>query len=71
MGINISHPCSGCSSCNTFLEPGEKKTETSQSGGFILGIGSVDISITAAAENAATKIITKKAMVFGPIIIIT
>ena len=68
--INLTHTCSGCSSCGTTLDPGAVKTENTREVGFIIGLGSIEISASAWANNA--EIISKKVngFVFGPLIII-
>lgn len=69
-GINVNHSCSGCDQCNSSINPGEQKTETSLEGGFIFGIGSIDILLSVSADNAETINLSKTGLVIGPIIII-
>ncbi len=68
--INLTHTCSGCSVCESTLDPGAVKTENTRESGFIFGLGSIEISASAWANNA--EIISKKAngFVFGPLLII-
>ncbi|GAH02091.1 unnamed protein product, partial [marine sediment metagenome] len=68
--INLTHTCSGCSECGTTLDPGAVKTENTGEAGFIIGLGSIEVSASAWANNA--EIISKKTngFVFGPLIII-
>jgi rhodanese-related sulfurtransferase len=69
-GINLTHTCSGCDVCGSTLDPSAIKTENTRESGFILGFGTIEVSVSAWANNA--EIITKKVsgVVFGPLIII-
>jgi len=68
--INIYHECSGCSSCGTILEPGAIKTENTLEAGLILGIGPIEINITAGASNADTITSNANGFVIGFFVII-
>jgi rhodanese-related sulfurtransferase len=69
-GINVEHTCSGCSSCGTTLEPDAIKTENSIEAGFILGIGNIDITASAWADNADEVSVSTTGFVIGPFIIL-
>lgn len=69
--INLTHVCTGCDVCGTTLEPGGIKTENTRESGIILGLGSIEVTISVWAKNAE-KIVNKfNGFVFGPIIIIS
>lgn len=69
--INLTHTCSGCDTCGSTLDPNAIKTENTRESGTILGLGNIEISVSAWANNAET--ITKKirGVVFGPLVIIS
>ncbi len=66
--INISKTCSGCGHCNTTIAPNASKIECTDK--FILGLGNVEITVTAEAENANKVTSTKNGLVFGFLILI-
>ena len=68
--IDIQHDCGGCSQCGTTLASGSIKTENSLEAGFIIGLGSIEITITASASNANEISKTVNGLVIGPFIII-
>ena len=68
--INVYHECTGCASCGTTLEPGAIKTETTKEAGLILGIGPIDIELTAGATNAPAVTETASGFVIGMFVII-
>lgn len=69
--IDIYHECSGCSQCDTTLDPGAIKTESTLEEGYIIGFGQVEITVTASASNADEVTKTLNGLVIGPFIIIT
>ena len=68
--IDVLKECSGCSSCGTTLAPGAIKTESTLEATFIIGLGSVDITVTSSASNADEISQSVKGTVLGPLIII-
>ena len=60
--------CSGCTSCNTSIAPGETKTECTDQ--FIFGIGPVDIIATANATGLPSIEKTTTGFVLGPFILV-
>jgi hypothetical protein len=70
-GIDIVHICSGCSSCGTSLESGSIKTENTRESGFIFGVGSIEITASAWADNADGVSVTASGYIIGPFIIIS
>lgn len=68
--IDIQHDCSGCDACGTTLASGGIKTENTLEAGFIIGLGSVEITVTASATNANEVTKTVNGLVIGPFIII-
>ena len=68
--IDIQHDCGGCSQCGTTLASGGIKTENSLEAGFIIGLGMVEITVTASASNANEVSRTVNGIVIGPFIII-
>ncbi|MBS3778577.1 MAG: hypothetical protein KGY50_04740 [Candidatus Thermoplasmatota archaeon] len=69
-GVDLVHECSGsCSECVP-LEPGAIKSENTLEAGFLFGIGAVEITTSAGANNAATKSMEKTGFVLGPIVLI-
>jgi hypothetical protein len=64
--IDIQHDCGGCSECGTTLEVGSIKTENSLEAGFIIGLGNIEITVTASASNANEVSKTVNALVIGP-----
>lgn len=69
--IDIQHDCGGCSQCGTTLASGGIKTESSLEAGFIIGLGMIEITVTASASNANEVSRTVNGIVIGPFIIIT
>ena len=68
--INIQHECGGCGQCGTTLISGSIKTENSLEAGYIFGIGTLEIIVTASASNANEISETVNGLVIGPFIII-
>lgn len=68
--IDVYHECVGCSACGTTLEPGSIKTESTIEAGLILGIGPIDVDITAGASNANLITATASGFVIGIFVII-
>jgi len=68
--IDIQHDCGGCADCGTTIAVGSIKTENSLEAGFIMGIGSIEITITASASNANEVSETVNGLIIGPFIII-
>lgn len=68
--IDVYHECSGCSSCGTTLEPGAIKTESTIEAGLVLGIGPIEIDITAGASNADLITSSASGFVIGIFVII-
>ncbi len=68
--INIQHDCGGCSQCGTTLASGSTKTESTLEAGFIVGIGNIEITVSATASNAIEVSKTIDALVIGPFIIL-
>ena len=68
--INIQHDCGGCSQCGTTLTSGSTKTESTLEAGFIVGLGNIEITVTATASNANEISKTVNGLVRGPFIII-
>ena len=68
--INIQHDCGGCSQCGTTLASGSTKTESTLGAGFIVGIGNIEITVSAIATNANEVSKTINALVIGPFIIL-
>jgi hypothetical protein len=66
--INVTKICSGCGSCNTTIPPNGSKIECTNT--FILGLGNIDITVTAEANNSAKVTNTKTGLVIGFFIII-
>ena len=66
--INLTHASSGSSVCGSTLDPDAVKTENTRESGFIFGLGSIEISASAWANNA--EIISKKAngFILGPLV---
>ena len=50
--IDVIKECSGCSSCGTTLAPGAIKSESTLEAKFLIGLGSVDITVVTYASNA-------------------
>lgn len=69
-GINLTHSCSGCDICGTTLDPGAIKTENTKESGFILGVGNIEVSVSAWANNAEKINKKTNGFVFGPLIVI-
>ena len=69
--IDIQHDCGGCSQCGTTLASDGIKTENSLEAGFIIGLGTVEITVTASASNANEISRTVNGIVIGPFIILT
>jgi hypothetical protein len=69
--IDIQHDCGGCDQCGTTLASGSVKTENSLEAGFIIGLGTIDITITASASNANEVSKTVSGFIIGPFIIIS
>ena len=69
-GVDLVHECSGsCSECVP-LEPGSIKSENTLEAGFLFGIGPVEITTSAGANNAATESMEKNGFALGPIVLI-
>lgn len=68
--IDAFQDCSGCGNCGTTIPVGEIKIESTKESGNIIGFGSIDVIVTAEAENA--ELVTKETtgFVIGPYIII-
>lgn len=69
--IDIQHDCGGCDQCGTTLASGSVKTENSLEAGFIIGLGAIDITVTASASNANEVSKTVSGFIIGPFIIIS
>jgi hypothetical protein len=68
--IDIQHDCGGCADCGTTIAVGSIKTENTLEAGFIMGIGSIELTITASASNANEISETVNGLIIGPFIII-
>jgi len=66
-GINLT---STCIDCETPLEPGATKTESTSKDGFIFGFGPIEITVSAWAKNADKITIKQKGFVIGLLILI-
>lgn len=66
--INVSKTCSGCGSCNTTIAPNASKTECTDK--FIFGLGNINITVIAEAENAEKVTSTKNGLIVGFIILV-
>lgn len=64
-GINLTHTCSGCSSCGTTLAPGEIKIESTIESGLLFGFGSIEITISAWADNAEKIMLAEQGRIIG------
>ena len=69
--INLTHICSGCSSCGTTLGPGEIKTESTSEAGLLFGIGPIEITASAWADNADKVTVTRQGYALGLFIIVS
>ena len=69
--VNVSHMCDGgCGNCSRDVEPDMIKYEGSMEGGIVLGIGPVDVTITADADNANLVTVYAKGLVIGPYVMV-
>jgi len=68
--IDVYKECGGCGDCSTIILPGEIKSESTLEIGTIIGFGSIDVIVTASAENAELVSEETKGFIIGPIIII-
>ena len=68
--IDITHECTGCSSCGSSLAPGSIKTENSREAAFLLGFGPIEITTSAGATNADEISDVASGFALGPIVII-
>ena len=66
--INETKICSGCGSCNTTIPPNGSKIECTSK--FIFGLGNINITVTAEANNTGKVSSTKTGLVIGFLIII-
>jgi len=68
--INITKTCTGCSNCGPDIAAGTTRTESTKETGTIFGFGSIDILVTAKAENAPKVSTTKTGFVLGFFVIV-
>ena len=68
--IDLTHACTGCSSCGSTLASGEIKVENTAEAGYLLGIGPIEINVATSASNADEVTGTYTGFIIGPIIII-
>jgi len=68
--INLSHTCEGCSVCGSILDAGAIKTESTREAGFLFGVGTITIHVTAHAKNADEVSTSVQATILGPFIIL-
>jgi hypothetical protein len=68
--IDVFKECGGCGDCSTIIQPGEIKSETTLEGEVIIGFGSIDVTVTASAENADLVSQEITGFIIGPFIIL-
>lgn len=69
--VNLTKICSGCGNCTNSILPNATKTESTAEAGRIIGFGSVVITASAEASNAAKVEKTYNGFVLGPLVIVT
>lgn len=69
--VNLTKICSGCGNCTNSILPNATKTENTAEAGKIIGFGSVVISASAEASNAAKVEKTYNGFVLGLFVIVT
>ena len=69
-GIDVFKECGGCGGCSTTIEPGAIKSESTLEGEVIIGFGSIDVTVTASAENADLVSQEVTGFIIGPFIIL-
>jgi len=69
--VNLTKICSGCGNCTNSILPNATKTESTAEAGKIIGFGSVVISASAEASNAAKVEKTYNGFVLGLFVIVT
>jgi len=67
--INVTTTCSGCGQCNATIEAHSEKTECTDS--FIFGLGPIDISVSAEADNADLVTAEASGFVLGFLVLIS
>ncbi|MFH1101342.1 MAG: hypothetical protein V1726_04830 [Methanobacteriota archaeon] len=69
--INITKICTGCSNCGPDITANTTRTESTSEAGRIFGFGSVDIAVSAEAENAVKVTKSAQGFILGFFVIIT
>jgi hypothetical protein len=68
--IDILKECGGCGGCGTTIAAGEIKSESTLESDFIIGFGTIDIIVTAEADNADLVSTETNGFVLGPLVLI-
>jgi hypothetical protein len=68
--IDVLKACGGCGGCGTMIAAGEIKSESTLESDFIIGFGTIDIIVTAEADNADLVSTETNGFVLGPLILI-
>jgi rhodanese-related sulfurtransferase len=69
--INLTHTCAGCSVCGNTLDPGEIKTESTRESGLLLGIGTIEVNVSAWAKNAEEVKVQLNGIIIGLLVLIS
>lgn len=69
--VNLTKICTGCGNCTNFILPNASKTENTAEAGRIIGFGTLTITASAEASNAAKVEKTYTGFILGVWVIVT